>query len=411
MRKSEIDFKKIPDAPGVYFFFGSKKEMLYIGKATSLRDRVKSYFDQDIAEIRSPLIEKIVRDTVSLKFEQTDSVLEALILEAKLIKKHMPPGNSAQKDNKSWNYVVITRERFPRLMVVRERELDVRFPKETRRELFGPFTAGGALKEGLKIIRRIFPYFDPPFPVDEGSRRQAQVIGFNQAIGLYPREFNEREYAKTVRAITDILSGRKKVLITRLEREMRAHARKHEFEQADVVKRQVFALTHIRDVTMIKEELKSPTTATFRVEAYDTAHTAGSTTRAVMVVVENGEAKKSDYRVFTIRGAVAGDDYAALAEVLTRRMNHREWPYPQLVVIDGGKTHLALAKKTLATLDFHGDVVAVVKDERHRQREVLGTAALTTRHEAAILLANAEAHRFAIGRHRSAFRKRGFLQS
>ena len=115
--------KKLPDEPGVYFFLGKRKQVLYIGKTVSLRDRVRSYFVKDIAEIRSPLIAKIVAEAKSIDFRKTDSVLEALILEANLIHNYKPKGNTDNKDDKSWNYVVITREDFSRVLLVRGKEL------------------------------------------------------------------------------------------------------------------------------------------------------------------------------------------------------------------------------------------------------------------------------------------------
>lgn len=421
MEKEDIDFKKLPDAPGVYKFTSPKRptsakatarnEILYVGKATSLRDRVKSYFAKDIAEVRSPLIAKIVEDAECVDFEQTDSVLEALILEAKLIKKYEPIGNTDQKDNKSWNYVVITKEKFPRVLIARERELTTKFSSETVKELFGPFTSAGSLREALKIIRKIFPFFDTPFSVAEAvTAAQEKTLRFNQSIGLYPKEFDEKEYAKTIRAISDLFSARKEVLIKRLEKEMHTHAKREEFEMAEVKKRQVFALKHIQDVTLIKDELRVPTTADFRIEAYDTAHIRGEAPRGVMAVVVDGEKQTKEYRTFTIRTAKPGDDYAALDEIIERRAKHREWPFPQLVVIDGGKAHLNRAKKTLKDVGIHAAVVSVVKDEKHRPREVLGPGSFTITHEASILLANAEAHRFAIGRHRRALRKNAILQ-
>lgn len=407
MQKSEIDFKTLPDGPGVYRFIGAKNDVLYVGKATTLRDRVKSYFAKDLAEVRSPLIAKIIAAAVRVETEETDSVLEALILEAKLIKKFEPIGNTEQKDNKSWNYVVITKEAYPRVLVARERELSTKFSTSIIKELFGPFPSGGQLREALRIIRKIFPFFDSPFSVDgKLSSSQEKTLRFNQTIGLYPSNFNEKEYAKTVRAISDLFSAKKVLLIQRLEKEMYAYAKKEEFERAEERKRQVFALRHIQDVTLIKEELRRPMTAEFRIEAYDTAHIRGEAPRGVMAVVIDGEAAPKEYRTFTIRVAKAGDDYAALDEIITRRAKHREWSFPQLIVIDGGRAHLNRAKKTLKDAGIVADVVAVVKDEKHRPREILGPGALTITHEPAILLANSEAHRFAIGRHRRALRKR-----
>src|SRR3989338_5633861 len=153
--------EKLPDEPGVYFF-RKGKNILYIGKATSLRSRVKSYFSKDLFETRGPKIIKILSQINKIDYKITDSVLEALILEANLIKKYQPIGNSVQKDDKSFNYVVITKEAFPRVLIVRGNEL----PDwaEGVKATFGPFPHGLELREGLKIIRKIFPFRDTCSP-------------------------------------------------------------------------------------------------------------------------------------------------------------------------------------------------------------------------------------------------------
>src|SRR3989344_5147106 len=138
MRREDLRKYKLPDSPGVYLF-KKGRNILYIGKAAVLRDRVRSYFSQDLGDTRSPTIVGMVESASSLSWQKTDSVLEALILEANLIKKHQPPYNIEQKDNKSWNYVVITKEEFPRVLLVRGRELhsmkdDIRKPQV----FFGP---------------------------------------------------------------------------------------------------------------------------------------------------------------------------------------------------------------------------------------------------------------------------------
>ncbi len=407
MHKKDFDFSKIPDTPGVYSF-RKGKDVLYVGKATSLRSRIRSYFVDDIATVRSPLIAKIVADAETVTWEEVDSVLEALILEAKRIKELQPPGNTDSKDNKSWNYLVVTDETFPRFLIVRERELTSKFSPSLIKHLFGPFPSGVMLRSALKIIRRIFPFFDTKFRVDAPlSPANAKTLRFNQSIGLYPRELNETEYKKTVRNIVLLFEAKKSALLRTLEREMMKAARAEAFEEAEMLKRQVFSLKHIQDISLVKEELRAPDSSEFRIEAYDTAHIRGSAPRGVMSVIIDGEAVPAEYRVFTIRDAVPGDDYAALTEIITRRAKHMEWAYPKLVVIDGGKTHLNIAKKVLMSVGMDADVVSVVKDERHRPREILGGTALAVTHESSILLANSEAHRFSISRHRKAFRKKG----
>jgi excinuclease ABC subunit C len=407
VKKADIEFKQIPDVPGVYRFIGVRKNVLYVGKATSLRDRIKSYFAPDIGEIRSPLIAKIIADAKRVEWSETDSVLEALILESKLIKKHLPVGNTDQKDNKSFAYLVVTKETFPRFLIMRERELSLKAPRGSIRALFGPFMSAWQLAEALKIIRKIFPFFDPPFPIGGAlTRGQAKTVGFNQSIGLYPKELDVKAYGTVVRYITTLFEGRKTALIKSLERDMKKAAKNERFEDAERLKRQLFALSHIRDVSLIKEEYKAPESAEFRIEAYDVAHIRGEEPRGVMTVVVDGVARTSEYRTFIIRDAKAGDDLAALGEIIGRRARHPEWPYPQLAVIDGGATHLKFAKRYLHMTGMNADAVSVVKDERHKPKNILGAPSVALTHESAILLANAEAHRFALGRHRRAMRKR-----
>ena len=406
MIKSDFDFKKLPDEPGVYRFVGPAGEVLYVGKATSLRDRVKSYFTDDIAEKRSPLIEKVVRDAVKVEWEECDSVLDALILEAKRIREFNPPGNTDLKDNKSWNYLVVTNEAYPRFLLVRERVLTETFSPKLIKHLFGPFPNGSAIKEALKIVRRFLPFFDTAFSVSgKLSKNQDKTVRFNQSIGKYP-PFDVEEYKKTVRYLVLLFEAKKKTLLTTIERDMKRAAKDERFEDAAILRRQLFALKHIQDVTLIKEDLKRPDSTAFRIEAYDTAHIRGDSPRGVMAVIVDGEAVPAEYRTFTIRDAKAGDDYAALDEIVRRRANHPEWPFPSLVVIDGGRVHLNRGKKALKEAGIDADVVSVVKDERHRPREILGPTSLVHAHESSILLANAEAHRFSIGRHRRALRNR-----
>jgi excinuclease UvrABC nuclease subunit len=406
MEKSAIDFSTLPDSPGVYFFMKGT-EVVYVGKATSLRSRVRSYFDPGLAEKRSELVAQVITEATTLRYEETDSVLEALILEANKIRELKPHGNTDAKDDKSFNYVVITKEEIPRVLTFRGRELATAIAPGLVTHLFGPFTQGGSLKEAMKIIRRIFPFFDTKYPINEQySPAQRKTLRFNQSIGIYPSDTDREAYKRTIRHIVLLFEGKKKALIKSLETEMNRAAREERFEDAETAKRQVFALTHIQDIALIKEEYKAPPSTAFRIEAYDTAHLGGSAARGVMVAIVDGEPVKDDYRIFTIRHSKDADDYAALREILTRRMRHSEWPMPKLIVIDGGRAHLKVAREVMKKLGKDIEIVSVVKDAKHKPREILGKKATAVNHEASILLANAEAHRFSIGRHRWAMRKR-----
>jgi excinuclease ABC subunit C len=407
MTRDELQKINLPDEPGVYLFRDARRNILYIGKAASLRDRVRSYFSKDLGDARSPAIVGMVEKATTVSYERTDSVLEALILEANLIKKHEPPYNIEQKDNKSFNYLVLTKEEFPRVLVVRGRELFQKWSDKEIQHLFGPFPQGGSLKEALKLVRRIFPYRDRCTPC-QGDTMICKPC-FNRQLGLCPGvcsgEMDAKGYKEVIRNIVELFGGGMRSLKRRLDKEMKDASKEEDFEEAEILRRQVRALTHIRDVSLIKDEYRASAGGSFRIEAYDVAHTAGAETVGVMTVVSGGEALKSDYRMFKIR-SVTNDDLGALKEMLQRRLAHPEWQMPKLVVTDGGKVQLNTAKRVFEKAGVVIPIVGVVKDEFHRPREVLGDQKLAKAYEKDILFANDEAHRFAIGYHRRRQRKR-----
>lgn len=402
---------KLPQNPGVYFFVGPGGKVLYVGKATNLRSRVRSYFSDDIEEKRSKLIKEMVEKAKKIEFKETDSVLEALILEAQEIKKHKPRHNTVGLDDKTFNHLVITNEDWPRVLVVREYDLDKAFTSKEIKYLFGPFPKGGLFKEALKLIRKIFPYYDTKHPLEqelEGPNKKK--VQFNQQIGLYPNaDLTKEEYARSIQHIKLFFEGKKKQLIKELEREMKRFAKEEQFEKANEVKRQLFALTHIQDVSLISDVYKEPNqfegNSTQRIESYDIAHLAGDAMVGVMTVVDNGEIDKNEYRKFNIKHVEGVNDVAALQEVLMRRLNHAEWQLPRLIVVDGAKAQVNAMERVLRDAGVAIPVVGVVKDEHHRPREIIGSKELRIKFEKEILLANAEAHRFAISFHRNKRRK------
>lgn len=412
------DLTKIntPDTPGVYFFIAPNKEILYIGKATSLRDRVKSYFKDDVIQTRGPLIVDMVTRAATIEWVKTDSVLEAVILEANEIKKYQPTCNTKEKDDKSFNYVVFTDEDFPTILLVRGK--DVETWKATGKApvkikwLFGPYPQGAVLREALKIIRRIFPFRDSKCVAGQGKPCFARQIGL--CPGVCTGEISKEEYRKQIRNIKIFFEGKKHELVKQLEREMKERAERQEFEKAGEIKRTIFSLTHIKDVTLIKAEDKrnrlgekqGTPQALFRIEGYDIAHMSGQNTGGVMVVYEDGHIKKSDYRLFKIKRTKGANDIAGLKEVLDRRLNHTEWTFPNLIVVDGGVAQKNTAETLLRERGFDIAVVSVVKDDRHKPLKILGDGELAEKYKKEILLVNSEAHRFAIKYHR---KRRGRL--
>jgi excinuclease ABC subunit C len=402
MTKEQFSKKKLPDAPGVYFFLGARKEILYIGKATSLKNRVKSYFDTDIKEKRSELIEKMVLLAKTVEHTETDSVLEALILETNLIRTHKPKYNTISKDDKSFNHLVITNEEWPRVLVVRGKDLAEQFTKGEIKYEFGPFPSGTLFREALKIIRKLFQFYDTAHPLgSEKSKLLKGKIDFNRQIGLYPSEANKAEYERTIRHIKLFFEGKKQQIIKELEKEMMSLAKKERFEEANILKKRIFALTHIQDVALIKSDVRTyRDEKRVRIEAYDIAHMDGKHMVGVMTVVEGGEVARSEYRKFKIQSLSDANDPAALKEVLTRRLEHPEWPMPQLIVVDGAIAQKNALEAVLRAKDVVIPVVAGVKDDRHRPTRLIGVVSLLKTHQQSILLANAESHRFAINYHR-----------
>lgn len=398
--------KKLPDKPGVYIFRGSKRKILYIGRATSLKDRVRSYFGDDLIETRGPLLVDMVTKAKTIEAIPTDSILESILLESNLIRKHHPPANTREKDDKSYNYVVITKEDFPRLLLIRGHEL-AREDQKQYREVFGPFVYGGPFKEALRIIRKIFPYRDTCEPAPElEAEGKVPKPCFNAQIGLCPGVCSGRtskeEYEKIVRSIILFFKGKKKELIKKLQREMKEYAKSEEFEKAEEIKHQLFGLTHIQDITLLKEEYRRPGNGhSSRIEAYDVAHISGTNSVGVMTVVEDGEMRKNDYRKFKIRNNKKGSDTDALREVLSRRLGHDEWPLPRIIVVDGGSAQKNAAEDELGKYGISIPVLGVVKDERHRPLKVIGDPKLSIDYAKEILLANSEAHRFALKYHRN----------
>ena len=419
------DFKKfnLPDKPGVYSF-KKGKDILYIGKATSLKDRVKSYFGVDLINTRGPMILDMVVQADKVDWQETDSVLEALILEAELIKKYQPIYNTKEKSDKSFNYVCITKEKLPKVLIIRGKELKKNrkifsscalpgLPGGTLGQknfydsssaVFGPFPNGSQLREALKIIRRIFPY------IDAQSSKKDNYQFYHQ-LGLTPNGI--KEYKENIKNLKLFFQGKKKKIVQNLKKEMKECAKKREFERANEIKKKIFALNHINDIALIKDTQESKgqslkisgrTVPNFRIEAYDIAHMSGKNMVGVMTVLEDGEVAKKEYKKFIIRTQTGPNDTGALTEIISRRLNHLEWEIPNLIVVDGGVAQLNATQKILSIHRLKIPIVSVVKDERHKAKAILGDETIIKEYKKSILLANAESHRFAIAYHRKKMR-------
>ncbi|MBI4134344.1 MAG: GIY-YIG nuclease family protein [Candidatus Terrybacteria bacterium] len=345
--------RRAPLLPGVYFFKDRRSRILYIGKATNLRSRLRSYFAPAVD--LPPAKRALLREAKRLTWQTTANDIEALIEEARLVKARRPKYNVLLRDDKNYFFVGFTKEALPCVLLTHQ-------PKKDNHYL-GPFTDGGAIKRTLRLLRRIFPYATHPgFPkrcleYDLGLCPIEPTTSDKQ-----PTEMFVKQYRKNIRAIKEVLTGKRQTLLHRLVREMRRAAAANDFETAakrrDEIRglERVFAhrnivnrrehLLALSDIPRaLRQHLGEPPA---RVEGYDIANLArGKAATGSMVVFTNGKPDPAAYRQFRIRNVRGANDVAMLAEVLRRRLNHPEWPPPDLVLIDGGKPQFNTAHTVL----------------------------------------------------------------
>jgi excinuclease ABC subunit C len=381
--------KNFPQKPGVYLMKNKKGEIIYIGKASNLQKRVLSYFQK----AHDQRIKKLLQEVDDIAYQIQDTTIEALILESNLIKKYQPKYNIREKDDKSFLYILITNEKFPRVLLVRKKDI-----KDGSGEIFGPFTQAQNLRQALKIIRKIFPYNLHP----ENKIPQDKPC-FDYQIGLCPgtciQKITPKEYAKTIKNIKLFLSGKKKKILEKLKKEMETASKNLEFELAQKIKNQIFALTHIQDIALIQEDKFNLEEGVKRIEGYDISNISGKLAVGSMVVFLNDQPQKSEYKKFKIKTVNTVNDVLMLKEVLERRFNHKEWTLPDLILIDGGKAQVNIAKKVLKKLKLNIPVVGIAKGPKRKKNEFIGKIPNGFNKDLLIKV-RGEAHRFALSYHR-----------
>lgn len=328
--------KKLPDSPGMYIFLDKSNKPLYVGRTVSLRKRVLSYFKNNI----DSRIKEMVGLARKIRVKKTKTLLEAIILEANDIKRYWPKYNIKDKDNRSFVYVVISKSDYPAPYIVRERQLDDETKKQSH--VFGPYQSASLLKAALRIIRRIFPYSTcKPF-----SKKPCFESQINLCPGLCTGKISKKDYNRNIKNIILLLSGRKQKLLKELKK-----------ENPEKIK----ALDHIQDVSLfLNEELTKPSDFS-RIEGYDISHLSGKEAYGSMVVFSDSKPDKSQYRLFKIKSAPQSDDLRALEEVISRRLKHKEWQYPDLILIDGGKPQVEFIFKSLKKERMAVPVVGISK--------------------------------------------------
>jgi excinuclease ABC subunit C len=318
-------------------FRDAHRKILYIGRATFLRKRVSQYFRADIDQ----RISEMVSQARFITHQETANVLEAVVLEANLIKKYLPKYNIKDKDHRSFLYVVIPKKiAYSRPLIVRERELK-KFPPDSA-HIFGPYQSWYVLRQLLKIIRKVFPY--------STCKPLSGKPCFDYQIGDCPGTclglITPKDYQKNIHHIVLYLSGQHTRLIASLKK-----------SNPQLVR----AFQHLQDVTLLGRDDLSMTFAAHRIEGYDISHLTGRETVGAMVVFIGGEPDTSQYRLFNIKEAPAADDLRALEEVLTRRFNHTEWPMPDLLMIDGGKPQIDFLHRLLKKRNIEIPMIGLSK--------------------------------------------------
>lgn len=425
MKKSRLENKitKLPNSPGVYIFKNKTGEIIYVGKATSLKDRVSSYFD--LTPSPSPYkggggkrpIELMISEVVNINIKKTETVLEAYILEQELIKDIQPKYNVDGKDDKSFSYVVITKEDFPKFLILRKTDLEKN--QKMYLKIYGPYVSKKNIEIALKILRKIFPYHNKSQKTEKGC--------MDYQIGLCPGPYDgvisKKDYAKNIRGIQMILEGKKKNLITKMKTEMAMYSKNEEFEKAAEARNKIFALQHIQDIALIsnrddKSEILNSESETnskykkFRIEGYDISNISGKYSVGSMVVFDNSEgelkANKSQYRKFKIKIVEGANDVASIEEVLARRFKNN-WPRPDIILLDGGAGHLSAARRILKNYKIEIPLMAVAKGPSRKKLDIRTFGSIPKIPQNLITQVRDEAHRFAISYHRK-LRKKALLE-
>jgi len=343
--------KDIPKIPGVYLFLNQENKIIYIGKAINLNNRVNSYFRSNNSLNLAK--KSMVKEISHIELKPCDGEIEALILESNLIKKYNPKYNVLLKDDKSYAYLVWTKEDFSRIFVAHKTYLN---NHSNNVNFLGPFVNADALRKTLKILRKYFPYRSCK------TMPKSPCIYYKLGKCDAPciQNINRIKYQEKLNTIVEIMKGKSKTIIKNLHLQMQSYSKLQKFEQALEVKNQIEALEKVslhkgiiqtstsykhKYIEALQDTLKLDKLPK-RIEGYDSSHFHGDKAVVSMVVFENGKPNKSQYRKFRInQPPEGGDDFYNLNQALTRRFKRTDWQIPDLILIDGGKGQLSTVIK------------------------------------------------------------------
>ena len=428
---------KIPSCSGSYQFCVQDGSIVYVGKAINLQKRIYSYWQryQDL----TPAKQQMIAEVVTIKWLETDSEIEALLLEANLIKKYQPKYNIVWRDDKRYQYIAISAGNFPRVYLTRKLEESGQF--------FGPFTSNQAARETLRIIRKIWPYRS----CRNLPTKTCLYYRIGQCPGPCQQLISAVDYQKIIQQIVLFLQGKKHSVIKKIQVELSGYqkqlaklnqptkkqnaseeAAKFEYKISSLnwqlrQLEQVLASNHIlgleekyaNDVVELAK-LLGFTKPPQRIEGYDLSNLYNKQAVGSLVVFIDGEACPSEYKRFRLSGAETVSslgDIALLREMLTRRLAHHDWPQPDLIVIDGAKAQANIARRLLDRAGWNIPVIGLGKDKGLRSARAMDKLFFPGQQQALQLSLNNpalhllkrvrdEAHRFAITYHRQVRRKK-----
>lgn len=340
----------LPKNPGVYFHKDAKGQIIYVGKAAVLRNRVRQYFQASRG--RDPKTEALVAEIADTDWMEVESELEALFLEAEMIRRYMPRYNILLRDDKSMTYIRINYDDdYPTVTTTRR-------PLDDGARYFGPYLSTASVRQALKLLRRIFPYATRKIP---GQKRATLHYHLGLDPGLEEGKTNLADYRSNLRKLIAVIEGKRKSIENEVEKEMKTFAKNSQFEEAAHARNQLFSLRRINKQVIFSDkefldiskdhalnelvDLLGLADFPRRIEGYDISHIQGTDVVASMVVFTNGVSNKGEYRKFKTKKD-HNNDFFNMHETITRRLseqNRKKWGLPSLVLIDGGKGQLDAA--------------------------------------------------------------------
>ena len=356
--------KQLPASPGVYFHKSASGEIIYVGKAAVLKNRVRQYFQESRGRDNKTMA--LVAEIVDTDWVETESEVDALFLESEMVKRYMPRYNILLRDDKSQSFVrVDIKSEWPTVTLTRN-------PLDDGAEYVGPFYNGLALRRALRYLRRIFPHLTK-------ERRPGQSR-LDEDLGISPRLSDGSEaYKADLRRLMQYIKGRRTDLAKELERDMKRAAKEHDFERAAAIRNKLTALAELKRRVMFgdseflnisKDQALKDVADMFglerepaRIECFDISHLSGTGVVASMVVFTNGVSARSEYRKFKL-SRERNDDTANMFEVVSRRFsqkNQKSWGLPDVVLVDGGTPQLDVALRAAEEQGVRVPMVAIAK--------------------------------------------------